>query len=155
MRTMWELCLKKLAVLGRDLLLDTLPAYLAGEIKPNPQDPSLVTFSPNILPEEEVLDWTKTNRQVFNQIRGMNPWPVAHTLLNGQRFKVYEAELCEGNGNPGEVIALTKKRVGGRCRRRRAVPQSCASRQENQKCPPQTFLNGAGRQLKVGDHFGS
>ena len=47
---------------------------------------------------EEVLDWTKTNRQVFNQIRGMNPWPVAHTLLNGQRFKVYEAELCEGNG---------------------------------------------------------
>ena len=86
-----------MAVLGRDLLLDTLPAYLAGEIKPSPQDPSLVTFSPNILPEEEVLDWTKTNRQVFNQIRGMNPWPVAHTLLNGQRFKVYEAELCEGN----------------------------------------------------------
>ena len=108
---MWELCLKKLAVLGRDLLLDTLPAYLAGEIKPSPQDPSLVTFSPNILPEEEVLDWTKTNRQVFNQIRGMNPWPVAHTLLNGQRFKVYEAELCEGNGNPGEVIALTKKEL--------------------------------------------
>ena len=71
---------EKLAVLGRDLLLDTLPAYLAGEIKPSPQDPSLVTFSPNILPEEEVLDWTKTNRQVFNQIRGMNPWPVAHTL---------------------------------------------------------------------------
>ncbi len=39
----------------------------------------------------------------------MNPWPVAHTLLNGQRFKVYEAELCEGNGNPGEVIGLSKK----------------------------------------------
>ena len=83
---------EKLAVLGRDLLLDSLPAYLAGEIKPRPQDPGLVTFSPNILPEEEVLDWTKTNRQVFNQIRGMNPWPVAHTILNGQRFKIYEAK---------------------------------------------------------------
>ena len=50
---------EKLAVLGRDLLLDTLPAYLAGEIKPSPQDPNLVTFSPNILPEEEVLTGPK------------------------------------------------------------------------------------------------
>ena len=84
---MWELCLEKLAVLGRDLLLDTLPAYLAGEIKPSPQDPSLVTFSPNILPEEEVLNWTKTNRQVFNQIRGMNPLASCSYVINGQRFK--------------------------------------------------------------------
>ena len=68
----------------------------------------------------------------------MNPWPVAHTLLNGQRFKVYEAELCEGNGNPGEVIALTKKswwslQEKGRC------PSKLCSRQENPKCPSQTF----------------
>ena len=83
----------------------------------------------------------------------MNPWPVAHTLLNGQRFKVYEAELCEGNGNPGEVIALTK-RVASRCRRRRTVPQKLCSRQET-KMSITDFLNGAGRQLKVGDHFGS
>ena len=145
---------EKLAVLGRDLLLDTLPAYLAGEIKPSPQDPSLVTFSPNILPEEEVLDWTKTNRQVFNQIRGMNPWPVAHTLLNGQRFKVYEAELCEGNGNPGEVIALTKKELvvaAGEGALSLKVVQPAGK----PKMSTTDFLNGAGRQLKVGDHFGS
>ena len=145
---------EKLAVLGRDLLLDTLPAYLAGEIKPSPQDPSLVTFSPNILPEEEVLDWTKTNRQVFNQIRGMNPWPAAHTLLNGQRFKVYEAELCEGNGNPGEVIALTKKELvvaAGEGALSLKVVQPAGK----PKMSITDFLNGAGRQLKVGDHFGS
>ena len=145
---------EKLAVLGRDLLLDTLPAYLAGEIKPSPQDPSLVTFSPNILPEEEVLNWTKTNRQVFNQIRGMNPWPVAHTLLNGQRFKVYEAELCEGNGNPGEVIALTKKELvvaAGEGALSLKVVQPAGK----PKMSITDFLNGAGRQLKVGDHFGS
>ena len=145
---------EKLAVLGRDLLLDTLPAYLAGEIKPSPQDPSLVTFSPNILPEEEVLDWTKTNRQVFNQIRGMNPWPVAHTLLNGQRFKVYEAELCEGNGNPGEVIGLSKKELlvaAGESALSLKVVQPAGK----PKMSITDFLNGAGRQLKVGDHFGS
>ena len=145
---------EKLAVLGRDLLLDTLPAYLAGEIKPSPQDPNLVTFSPNILPEEEVLDWTKTNRQVFNQIRGMNPWPVAHTLLNGQRFKVYEAELCEGNGNPGEVIALTKKELlvaAGEGALSLKVVQPAGK----PKMSITDFLNGAGRQLKLGDRFGS
>ena len=145
---------EKLAVLGRDLLLDTLPAYLAGEIKSSPQDPSLVTFSPNILPEEEVLDWTKTNRQVFNQIRGMNPWPVAHTLLNGQRFKVYEAELCEGNGNPGEVIGLSKKELlvaAGEGSLSLKVVQPAGK----PKMSITDFLNGAGRQLKLGDRFGS
>ena len=65
-----------------------LPAYIAGEIKPVPQDASQVTFSPNISPEEERLDWNKPARDIFNQIRGMYPWPVAHTLLtaNVSRF---------------------------------------------------------------------
>ena len=145
---------EKLAVLGRDLLLDSLPAYLAGEIKPRPQDPVLVTFSPNILPEEEVLDWTKTNRQVFNQIRGMNPWPVAHTILNGQRFKIYEAKPCEGNGTPGQVLHLTKKELivaTGEGALSLKVVQPAGK----PKMSITDFLNGAGRQLQVGDHFGS
>lgn len=145
---------EKLAVLGRDLLLDNLPAYLAGEIKPRPQNPDLVTFSPNILPEEEVLDWTKTNRQVFNQIRGMNPWPVAHTLLNGQRFKIYEAKPCEGNGNPGQVIHLTKKELIV-ATGEGALSLKLVQPAGKPKMSIADFLNGAGRQLTVGDHFGS
>ena len=82
--TMFE----KLAVLGRDLLLDTLPDYLAGKLQPQAQDPEQVSFSPNITPEQERLDWDKSARALFNQVRGMYPWPVAHTLLKGQRFKV-------------------------------------------------------------------
>ena len=145
---------EKLAVLGRDLLLDTLPAYLVGEIQPSPQDPNLVTFSPNILPEEEVLDWNKTNRQVFNQIRGMNPWPVAHTLLNGQRFKIYEAELCEGNGNPGEVIGLSKKELVV-ATGEDALSLKVVQPAGKPKMSITDFLNGAGRQLQVGDRFGN
>ena len=85
--TMFE----KLAVIGRDLLLKTLPDYIAGNIKPEPQDESKATFSPNITPEEERIDWNKSAREVFNHIRGLYPWPVAHTLLDGKRFKIYEA----------------------------------------------------------------
>lgn len=60
--------------------MDSLPAYLSGELKPIPQDHSQATFSPNISPEQEKLDWTMSNQEVFNHIRGMNPWPVAHTF---------------------------------------------------------------------------
>ncbi|WP_270236169.1 methionyl-tRNA formyltransferase [Streptococcus anginosus] len=147
--TMFE----KLALVGRDLLLDTLPSYLAGDIKPIPQDVRQVSFSPNITPEEERIDWTKTNRQIFNQIRGMYPWPVAHTLLNGERFKIYEATPVEGAGHPGEILAIRKKELIV------AAGEGALSLKTVQPAgkPKMTiidFLNGLGRQLSVGDFFG-
>ncbi|MGT2846587.1 methionyl-tRNA formyltransferase [Streptococcus massiliensis] len=145
---------EKLAVLGRDLLLESLPAYLAGEIKPEPQDPSQVSFSPNISPEQEKIDWSKSARQIFNQIRGMYPWPVAHTYLNGQRFKIYEATLAQGQGQPGQIIALGKKELLV------ATGQGALSLKTVQaagkpKMAIADFLNGSGRTLSVGDFFES
>ena len=144
---------EKLAIVGRDLLLDTLPAYIAGEIQPQPQDPSQVTFSPNIKPEEEKLDWNKTNRQLFNQIRGMNPWPVAHTFFKGDRFKIYEALPVEGQGNPGEIISISKKELIV------ATAEGALSLKQVQpagkpKMDITSFLNGVGRSLAVGERFG-
>ena len=144
---------EKLALVGRDLLLDTLPAYIAGEIKPEPQDPSRVTFSPNIKPEEEKLDWNKSNRQLFNQIRGMTPWPVAHTFLKGDRFKIYEALLVEGKGNPGEILSIGKKELIV------ATAEGALSLKQVQpagkpKMDIASFLNGVGRTLTVGERFG-
>ena len=92
---------EKLAIVGRDLLLDTLPAYIAGEIQPQPQDPSQVTFSPNIKPEEEKLDWNKTNRQLFNQIPWDESMASCSYLPQGERFKIYEALPVEGQGKSG------------------------------------------------------
>jgi methionyl-tRNA formyltransferase len=145
---------EKLAIVGRDLLLDTLPAYLAGDIQPEAQDPSQVTFSPNIRPEEERLDWNKTNRQLFNQIRGMNPWPVAHTLWQGGRFKIYEAELADGDGQPGEILEIGKRQLlvatgEGALALKTVQPAG------KPKMPISDFLNGAGRNLAVGDKFGN
>ena len=145
---------EKLAIVGRDLLLDTLPAYLAGEIQPEAQDPSQVSFSPNIRPEEERLDWNKTNRQLFNQIRGMNPWPVAHTPWQGERFKIYEAELADGEGQPGEILEIGKRQLLV------ATGEGALAFKTVQPAgkPQMTisdFLNGAGRNLAVGDKFGN
>ena len=144
----------KLAVLGRDLLLDTLPAYLAGDIQPQAQDQSLVTFSPNIRTEEEEIDWKKTNRQIFNQIRGMYPWPVAHTLWQGERFKIYEAELADGYGQPGEILEIWKRKLLV-ATGEGAIALKTVQPAGKPKMPISDFLNGAGRNLAVGDRFGN
>ncbi|HER1696896.1 TPA: methionyl-tRNA formyltransferase [Streptococcus pyogenes] len=144
---------EKLAIIGRDLLLDSLPAYLSGELKPIPQDHSQATFSPNISPEHEKLDWTTSNQEVFNHIRGMNPWPVAHTFLEGQRLKIYEAQLAEGEGLPGQVIVKTKKSLviaTGQGALSLIVVQPAGK----PKMSIIDFLNGIGRKLEVGDIIG-
>lgn len=143
----------KLAVLGRDLLLESLPAYLAGELVPQPQDPAHVTFSPNIKSEEECLDWTKSARELFNQIRGMYPWPVAHSFWQGERFKIYEARLVEGQGPAGQVVYRSKKELligtgQGLLALETVQPAG------KPKMAIADFLNGAGRQLVVGEQFG-
>ena len=135
-------------------IMETVPAYLSGDIQPEAQDPSQVTFSPNIRPEEERLDWNKTNRQLFNQIRGMNPWPVAHTLWQGERFKIYEAELADGEGQPGEILEIGKRQLlvatgEGALALKTVQPAG------KPKMTISDFLNGAGRNLAVGDKFGN
>lgn len=143
----------KLAIVGRDLLLKTLPDYLSGAIQPEKQDESQATFSPNITPEEEIIDWSKSSREVFNQIRGMYPWPVAYTLLNGERFKIYQAHLANGSGLPGQVIEKTKKNLviatgDG------ALELDLVQPAGKPRLAIADFLNGHGRCLEVGDILG-
>lgn len=147
--TMFE----KLAIVGRDLLLETLPGYLSGDIKLEPQDESQATFSPNISPDQERIDWNKSAREVFNHIRGMYPWPVAHTLLDGNRFKIYEAQLAEGQGQPGQIIEKTKKSLlvatgSG------AISLKMVQPAGKPRMAISDFLNGVGRTLEVGDFLG-
>lgn len=144
----------KLAIVGRDLLLEALPKYLSGELKPVKQDDSQVSFSPNISPEEEVLDWNKSAEALHNQIRGMYPWPVAHTYLKGSRFKIYEAKKVAGSGPAGQIIEKTKKTLvvaagDGALSLIRVQPAG------KPKMAVADFLNGTGRDLQVGDRFGN
>ena len=83
----------KLSILGRDLLLKTLPNIFNGNVTRTKQDPSKVTFAYNIKPEEEKIDFNKTAKEVYNQIRGMYPFPVAYTSLDGNIIKVCESKM--------------------------------------------------------------
>ena len=146
--TMFE----KLSIVGRDLLLATLPDYLLGKLHPTPQDEKLVTFSPNITSEEEKIDWSASARDVFNQVRGMSPWPVAHTTWQGARFKLHAVRVAEGSGKPGQVIDKTKKSLviathDG------AVSLVSVQPAGKPKMPIQDFLNGLGKMINIGDQF--
>ncbi len=83
----------KLSILGSELLFNTLPSIIEGTNERIKQDDSIATYSYNIKPEEEKVDFNKTRREVFNQIRGLNSWPVAYTYLDGKRLKVWESRI--------------------------------------------------------------
>lgn len=149
--TMFE----KLSLVGRELLLDTLPDYLAGKITPQPQDETQVTFSPNITPEEERIDWQLSARDIFNQVRGMYPWPVAHTIWQGTRFKLHEVALADSshvNGIPGQVIEKTKKSLII-ATKKGAISLTIVQPAGKPKMPIQDFLNGLGKNINIGDQF--
>ena len=100
--------LDRLAVLGADLLSRTLTRVKEGTVTSVPQDPAKVTFAPMLDKSMCPIDWTKTARQVHNQIRGLHPWPVATMELKGQKFKVHAACVVDGSGEPGQILGLTR-----------------------------------------------
>ncbi|RRG18001.1 methionyl-tRNA formyltransferase [Weissella viridescens] len=104
---------EKLSQLGRDLLLETLPHLIDGTSSRTPQDPEQVTFSPNITPAQEILDFNATAQSVHNHVRGLNPFPTAHTTMNGIRTKIQRTHLVDATTElpAGSVVKKTKKEL--------------------------------------------
>lgn len=105
----------RLSIMGRDLLLQTMPSIINGTNKRIKQNEEEVTYAYNIKREEEHIDLSKTRREVFNQIRGLSPVPGANLLVDGDEFKIYRAEISERkftNKEIGEVTGLYKEGIG-------------------------------------------
>ena len=100
--------LDRLAVLGADLLSRVLTRFENGDVTGVPQDESKVTFAPMLDKSMCPIDWNRTAQQVHDQVRGLHPWPVATMELKGQKFKVHATAVVEGQGQPGEILGLTK-----------------------------------------------
>lgn len=100
----------KLCEAGSALLLTTLPKIEAGDIKPIPQDESLVTYSPTLKRSDELIDWNKTSTEVYNQVRGLNPWPVAFTYYKNEVFKLWQVKPINylHNEQPGTIITVNR-----------------------------------------------
>ncbi|MDO4855363.1 MAG: methionyl-tRNA formyltransferase [Limosilactobacillus gorillae] len=104
--TMFE----KLSLLGRDLLLETLPKLIAGTITPVKQDESGVVFSPNITREQEQIDYTLPAERIDDLVRGLRPAPVGNMVLDGLVTKIYDVTPLEETTDlkPGQVVRVEK-----------------------------------------------
>ncbi|MDT2045742.1 methionyl-tRNA formyltransferase [Priestia flexa] len=98
----------KLSEAGAKLLSETIPSLVLGDLTPIKQNEDEATFAFNIKREQEKIDWTRSGEEIYNHIRGLHPWPVAYTTLNGQVMKVWWGEKVAAEGEPGKVVSLEK-----------------------------------------------
>ena len=85
----------KLSIIGKDLLLETLPNIISGNITRIKQNDSIATYAYNIKKEEEKIDFNNTKLNIYNQIRGLNSYPGAYALLDNKRIKIYNSYLTD------------------------------------------------------------
>ncbi|MEG0267524.1 MAG: methionyl-tRNA formyltransferase [Carnobacterium sp.] len=146
----------RLSVLGKELLIDTLPDLLAGKIKPIIQDEEKVTFSPNIKPEEEIIDWTKEAEEVDCQVRGMRPWPVAYTIIDDIRVKIWDTTVLEEKTSekPGVINRIEKSALVISCGNHTAIQINELQPAGKSRMTTMAYLTGIGSQLTIGEKVG-
>lgn len=99
----------RLSVVASELIIDTLPDIISGNIEAIKQEESEVTFAPNISREDEHISFDKTKREVRNLIRGLNPWPGAYAILEGKMVKIWNAKIGEEvhfEAFNGQIVSL-------------------------------------------------
>ncbi|MED1785964.1 methionyl-tRNA formyltransferase [Brevibacillus laterosporus] len=147
---------EKLATAGADLLIDTLPKLLNGEITPEPQNHEEATFAPNIKRESERLDWNKSAQEIYNQVRGMNSWPVAFTTFEEKVWKIWWAEVVELAGQlatPGTIIDRTEDGLIIACGAGSIILKEIQP-EGKKRMSVYDFLRGAGASIALGSKVG-
>ncbi len=98
---------------GKTLLKETLPNIINNNYTSIKQDENKVVFSPTIKREEEKIDWSKDGIDIYNQIRGMNPWPVAYSQINDKKFKFFTTRFIEDESKKesGLILDITKEGI--------------------------------------------
>ena len=97
----------RLAEMGGRLIVRTIEALLTGTLIRIPQNDAEATYAPMVSKEDAEIDWKKTAEAIHNLVRGMNPFPVAHTKLEGAPLKIYRTRIVDEsvvNQQPGMVL---------------------------------------------------
>ena len=108
----------RLSLMGKELLLETLPSVFSQTNKRVKQDENEITFAYNVKREEEQIDFSKTAREIFNLIRGLSPSPSANTILFGEEMKVLESKIFDRKYEKavcGEIVDITKEGIVVSC----------------------------------------
>ena len=103
----------KLSILGSNMIKEFLPKFINGDFTSIKQNEEEVTYAYNINKEDEKIDFNNSSLDIFNKIRGLNPFPVSYALLDGKRVKLYNSKIGSStNGKIGEVINIYEDGIG-------------------------------------------
>ena len=107
----------RLAELGAKLLVETVAQIEAGTAARTPQDHDKATLAPMLGRELSPMDFTRTARQLHNQVRGLIPWPAAVTTLGDKRCKVFQTVVPEARTDaaPGTVLSAGREGLAVAC----------------------------------------
>ncbi|MFD2044051.1 methionyl-tRNA formyltransferase [Ornithinibacillus salinisoli] len=147
----------KLSVLGAELLQETLPNLFAGSITPRKQDEEKATFASNIKRDQERIDWNKSNETIYNQIRGLHPWPVAFTTYEGKVMKIWWGELDHSGytGNPGEIVnKINDEAFVVVCGNKKGLKVTEIQPAGKKRMTVKQFLQGSSDRIKIGSKMG-
>ncbi len=96
----------KLASIGADLMVETLRGLESGQVRSTPQDHSQATLAPILKKEDGRMDFSRSARDLFNRLRGFQPWPGAFTIFSGKTLQVHRAQPRQHafHLTPGELV---------------------------------------------------
>jgi methionyl-tRNA formyltransferase len=155
----------RLSEAGAPLMVETLRALDRGTISPTPQDNSHASFAPPLKKEEGRIDWSLPAQQIYNRIRGLQPWPGAFTSFRGKNCAIwgraasklipstsFAASPAPATNAPGEIFAAGGN-VSVACGEGTALQLEFVQLEGRKRITALEFANGA--RLTRGDRFGS
>jgi methionyl-tRNA formyltransferase len=145
----------RLARMGAELLLATIPGYVNGDIRPQPQPRAGSTYAAKIKKEDGHIDWHQPATLIWNRFRAFTPWPGAFThWAAGPKpllLKIWKAEVAGRSGSPGEILQADKEGIIVACGQN-ALRITELQREGGRRLPAGEFL--AGNPLRSGEKLG-
>lgn len=144
----------KLSIIGRDLLLDTLPSIFNGTNDRIRQDEDKVTFGFNITKEEEKIDFNDTSNNIHNKIRGLSSIPGAYAIINNKRMKIYLSEKTNNisKSKPGTINDINENGIIVSTKDYDIILKDIKLEGKN-RCNVKNFINGIRREDYIGGVF--
>lgn len=144
----------RLAHLGAELLLETLPRYLSGKVVPQPQDERQASYARKIRKADGQIDWTHSAQDILNRLRAFTPWPGAFTFLPREPqpllVKIWQAQSAPESGEPGTVLSSGPNNLRVACGHQ-SLDLQILQREGGRRLPVRDFL--AGHAIQPGLRF--
>jgi methionyl-tRNA formyltransferase len=146
----------KLNQVGATLLMETIPMLVKGTAVAKKQNEADVTFARNITREMELIDWSKNGEDLYNQVRGLHPWPVSYTTLEEKPLKIWWAEKMSVKKQevPGVILDIEEDGIIVSTGNETALKLTEIQPSGKKRMSAESFIRGAGSHLKAGMKLG-